>query len=72
MRNDFWVAREKNGKFYMYKEKPIYDKKRKFWRVTEEVNPNEYYFGERQLPQDMFLEITFANSPKKVKIIIDE
>lgn len=65
---EFWIAREKNGVLYLYKDKPIYVQEQGYWRENQDIN--EDYFGEVELPKRMFPKVTFENSPQQVEIKI--
>lgn len=57
---ELWIARDKNGGLFMYVSNPTCDEETKtFW--TE----NEEFF---RLSKNFFPEVTFENSPQKVKI----
>ena len=58
-----WIARNKNGLLELFYKEPHYDKSHEIycdsWR-------GGYYIGD--IPKDMFPEVTFENSPQKVKL----
>ena len=57
---EMWIARDYNGYLCLYTEKPI---KKEVYFTTDE---KDYIF----LPEKMFPEVTFENSPKQLKMII--
>ena len=57
-----WIARDKNGSLYLYDKKPLkYDD----WGFFESLSSNGYQF---QIHSKYFQEVTFENSPQKVKM----
>ena len=56
---EFWIARDKDGDIALYYEKPTLDRLEEFWCNAP--------FGMR-LSINWFPEVTFENSPQKVKI----
>lgn len=58
-----WVARDKNERLYLYRNKPYKD--------TEYWTPDD--LGYMRLPNKMFSEIKWSNiEPTKVKLIIEK
>lgn len=53
-----WIARDKSGGLWLFKNKPIYTV---FWKDTFENNIGE-------LDYRLFPEITFENSPQEVEL----
>lgn len=56
-----WIAREKSGLLCLHNEKPTFD--------------GEYWLGNSSwayIDLEYFPEVTFENSPKKVKLILSE
>ena len=61
--NEFWIARDKDdagGELYLYIKQPFLMKNKICW------DSKDVYYA--RLPKGLFPEITFENSPKKVKI----
>lgn len=60
-----WIARDEDGSLFMYREKPILYNSR--WR-------NGYAHSKHcfVLPENIFPEVTFENSPQEVKIELVE
>lgn len=56
---DAWVARDKDGRIFIYENKPYRE---------EDLWDGSYYI---ELPKNDFQEVTFENSPKKVKVTIE-
>ena len=60
----WWVARDKDGKVFIYNSKPI--------RLVSEFTFDGDSFGHcAELHNGLFPEITWENSPKKIKLILD-
>ena len=61
----WWVARDKDGKVFMFNNNPK--------RVDDEgIFSNNFYDGLcTELDSSLFSEITWENSPKKIKLILD-
>lgn len=60
---EFWIARDKDdadGKLYLYISQPFLMKNKICW------DSKEVYYA--PLPKALFPEVTFENSPRKVKI----
>ena len=57
-----WIARNKDGKITLYDSKPYLDKDIGKWRGNQ--------FGYRcwSMPSFIYPEVTFENSPKKLKL----
>ena len=59
---DGWVARDKDGEIFFYRDKPIRDNS--FWYDSL---PEGGYFG---LPRDFFPDVTWESEPLDVTIAI--
>lgn len=57
-----WVARDYHGELYLYKKKP------KLYGCLYSVCYNSSFV---KLPEMLLPEITFENSPKRVKLCIE-
>jgi len=57
-----WIARDKNQRLYVYKNKP-----ERGWEGFEE--DDSYRLTCFEISQTLFPEVTWENSPKKVKSI---
>ena len=55
-----WIARDKNNSLFLYGEKPVIEDGQSF-------ACNDYY-GYWQIPEELYPEITFENSPKQLII----
>lgn len=59
-----WIARDGDGLLYLYNEKP------------NKGNFEKYFYVDKGaiaiLPTESFPKVNFENSPKKVKLIIEE
>ena len=58
---ELWIAREIEGALFAYTGKPKYDKNCCCWDFLDGTHVFE-------LDDDLFPEVTFENSPQKVKI----
>lgn len=56
---EFWIARDLSEELILYKEQPSYNNKFKMWVGGLPIGNLESY---------SFPEVTFENSPRKVKI----
>ena len=61
---ELWIARDLDGTLWFFKEYPIKVEKL-FYPTTDITGRLTYYHS---IPTDMFPEVTFENSPQKVKI----
>lgn len=69
--NEFWAARDKAGYLFLFKSKPHINKQYLLWEESPYQDIEcEGYRTEIELPQGCLPEITFANSPKRVRIEI--
>lgn len=59
---ELWIARDKNGYLYGYDEIPQKKEKYGFF-VTANISSKQYNLDSR-----LFSEVTWDNSPRKVKI----
>ena len=62
----FWIARDEDGTLWLFKECPI-KKEKMFYPTTDTTGRFTYY---RSMPEDIFPEITFENSPREVELKI--
>lgn len=61
-----WIARDLDGKLYLYKDRPI--KCKTHWMV-DDVNPELPQFAMTELPQNWYKKITFEDKcPKRVTL----
>ena len=60
-----WVARDYHGELYLYKKKP------KLYGCLYSVCYNSSFVTVTLTPADSTDEITFENSPKRVKLCIE-
>ena len=63
-----YIARDKDNSLSLSTHKPIYDE---FFDTWEE--PNEFYDDysfHAYIPENLFPEVTFENSPKEIELII--
>lgn len=58
---EYWVARDRNGKLYLIKQE--YAPKR-IGDIFSIDNADDFY----RVDEDLFPEVTWENSPKKIKI----
>lgn len=58
---ELWIARDDDMELYMYNEQPRLNRMR-IWSVSTESGKSY------RLDSDLFPEVTFENSPKKVEI----
>ncbi|MCF0243466.1 MAG: hypothetical protein HUK06_01735 [Bacteroidaceae bacterium] len=63
--NQLWIARDKNGQLFVYRGKPVRTD-RGFTDADLPVDVETFAFGDayQDIPQDMYPEITFENSPQ--------
>jgi len=59
-----WIARDKNQELWVYKDKPV-----RGWEGFEEEG---YCPDSFMIPQDLFPEVTWENSPVEVELKIKE
>lgn len=59
-----WIARDKDKSLFLYSNKPIINED------TFTVNWDEPNWWDAQLSNDMFLEITFENSPQQIELTL--
>ena len=64
---EFWIARDKDETLWLFKEYPI--KKGEIFYPTDTTGKFTYY---RSMPEDIFPEVTFENSPRKVELKLVE
>ena len=63
---NMWIARDGNGKLYLYENQPVLrGSDTTDWLYFESKDIMEGYV---ELPIYMFPEITFENSPQKIKL----
>ena len=62
-----WIAREKDGLLYAYKNKPFYNKNEEEWHSLVEGRLSRFAY---RLSEEWFPELTFENSP--MELIIKE
>lgn len=55
-----WIARDKDNKLYLYEDKPFVVNGKKFECY--------YYLDCWRIPEELYPEITFENSPKQLII----
>lgn len=60
---ELWIARDKNGYLYGYDEIPQKKENYGFFIATNVFNNKQYALDSRLFP-----EVTWENSPRKVKI----
>lgn len=65
----FWIARNKNGDLYLYYDEP---EKRDDYFSTIETYNGKTFLGARhkpksKIPNNLFPEVTFENSPQQVE-----
>jgi hypothetical protein len=60
--SEMWVARDMNDNLFLYKEMP------EKWSDGLFDSVDGYYVS---LPKSMFQDVTFKDSPKKIKIIVE-
>lgn len=61
-----WIARDKYNSLSICTHKHIYDEFLQIW-----THPKKYYddcFFHIYIPENLFLEITFENSPQEVEL----
>lgn len=56
---NLWIARDNNGRLFLYESKPI--------RYLDEFASVRGYWSHR-IDDDLFPEVTFENSPKRVTL----
>ena len=59
--NILWVARDSNGELFIYSEKPIRDYDCFIYQNNDDLNAC-------MLPDNLYPEVTFENSPKQLII----
>ena len=57
---DFWIARDKDGYLYIYDKKPI--------KLKDYFESDDYSRFNALLHSSSFPEVTFENSPQKVRL----
>jgi hypothetical protein len=57
-----WIARDKSGLLYIYRNKPI--KRDDYFELTESLEDRLYDFQSLELPEVLYREVTFENSPQ--------
>lgn len=57
-----WIARDKDGELYLYERRPE--------SFDNEIFKKTPGFAQ-MLPEDLFPEVTFSSSPRRVSLIID-
>ena len=65
-KNSMFVARDKSGLLFCYKDKPI---KLEKIGIFSQGDSNNYMIG---INKDDFKEVTWENSPQMVKFVIDK
>lgn len=57
-----WISRDKDGSLYLWRNKPI-----------KQYNENRFMYGGYigELIQDLYPEITFENSPKRIEFKLE-
>lgn len=61
----FWIARDKNNKLYLYREKPFKGDAIFSCQCYNNAKSWDEYF---ELDESLFPEVTFENSPKEVEL----
>ena len=64
----FWIARDKDETLWFFKEHPI-KKENLFYPTTDTIGKITYY---RSMPENLFPEVTFENSPQEVELKLVE
>ena len=66
----FWIARDKNDNLYLYYDKPL--KCDDYFSATETYDGKPFPYSKTlpksKLPNNIFPEITFENSPKEIEL----
>jgi hypothetical protein len=62
----FYIARDKDNKLYLYREKPLKSDVIFICQCNNNRHWSEYF----ELDESLFPEINFENSPKEVKLEI--
>ena len=63
-----WIARDKDETLWLFKEYPI-KKGEIFYPTIDTTGKFTYY---RSMPEDIFPEVTFENSPREVELKLVE
>ena len=63
-----WIARDEDETLWIFEEYPI-KKENMFYPTTDTTGKFTYY---RSMPEDIFPEVTFENSPREVELKLVE
>ena len=66
---ELWIARDKDGRLALYKNKPL---KREFKSIGDYVDMEHPFHVSFVIDKQAFPEVTWENSPKKVRIELME
>ena len=60
---EYWIARDENGELFLYEEQPVKDERTGRFKVYGKFFPISF---------ELFPEVTYENSPRKMEINIIE
>ena len=64
---ELYIARDKNNSLSLCTHEPVYEEFFDSWEESREYYDDDYSFHV-YIPEDLFPEVTFENSPMKVEL----